>query len=464
MFDLAIENGTVVTPEKSFPAHIYIKDGKIAALSGTPLEQGAKERIDASGKHVFPGFIDPHVHSRDGGATHKEDFYHSSRAAALGGLTTVIEMPNAVPAVSDAERFRAQKANLESKAYVDFAMWALCLGKLNNDRLQELNELGVAAYKFFWGYAIHKSNYNLVYNYKKGDPEVIPPLDDGEVFTIFEEMAKIGKPLGIHAENADLINLLSARVNPALYPNEYEALLAARPSVAEETVVKTALSFAQETGARLHILHMSAGGSVRFLREAKRDGIPVTGETAPHYLFLTNRDFDRVGTNMKVYPPVRRQADQDALWAGVLDGTIDSVGSDHAPHTAKEKQGGLFRIPSGMCGLETIVPLLLDGVNRKKLTENRLAAILSENTAKLYGLYPQKGSVLPGTDADLTIVDFQKEKTIRSEEMYSVSKVSAFDGFQVKGVPVCTVVRGRILMKDGKLTAEERSEGRFIRA
>ena len=179
MFDLRIENGTVVTPEKSERTNIYVLDGKIAQLTDEVLD--AKEVIDASGKLIFPGFIDPHVHSRDGGATHKEDFFHSTRAAALGGLTSLIEMPNAVPAVTDARRFKEQKANLESKAYIDFAMWALCLGRLNNDDLKELDELGVAAYKFFWGYAINKSNYNLVYNYEKGDPNVIPPLGDGEI-------------------------------------------------------------------------------------------------------------------------------------------------------------------------------------------------------------------------------------------------------------------------------------------
>lgn len=463
IFDLGIENATIVTPEKSFAGSIYVQDGKIAAVCAPGCGLTAKETIDASGKHVFPGFIDPHVHSRDGGATYKEDFYHSTRAAALGGICTVIEMPNAVPAVSDAERFHLQKANLESKAYVDFAMWGLCLGKLNNGSLQELNRLGVAGFKFFWGYAISRANYGLVYNYREGDPSVIPPLGDGEIYTIFEEIEKTGKPLGIHAENASLIGELLRRVKPEEYRNEYEALLATRPSVCEETVVQTAISFSRATGARLHILHMSAKESVALLRKAKAEGLPVTGETCPHYLFLTNRDYDRVGTMMKGYPPVRRREDQDALWQGLLDGTIDSVGSDHAPHTAEEKTGSLFQIPSGMCGMETTVPLLLNAVNDKKLTENRLAGILSENTARLYGLYPQKGSLLPGTDADFTLVDFSREKTIRSAEMFSISKVSAFDGFQVRGLPVATIVRGRVLMADGKLTGDG-SGGKFIRA
>lgn len=462
MFDLRIENGTVVTPEKSERTNIYVLDGKIAQLTDEVLD--AKEVIDASGKLIFPGFIDPHVHSRDGGATHKEDFFHSTRAAALGGLTSLIEMPNAVPAVTDAERFKAQKANLESKAYIDFAMWALCLGRLNNDDLKELDELGVAAYKFFWGYAINKSNYNLVYNYEKGDPNVIPPLGDGEIYTIFEHVAETGKPLAIHAENADVISELTSRLKVEDYENEYEALLACRPSVCEETVVKTGISFAKATGAHLHILHMSAKESVDLLKEAKEQGINVTGETCPHYLNLTNKDFLRVGTKIKGYPPVRYQADQDRLWEGVEQGIIDSIGSDHAPHTAEEKTGSLFKIPSGMCCIQTIVPLMINAVSQGKITANQLAAVLSENTAKLYGLYPRKGSVLVGTDADFTIVDMDLEKTIHMEDMYSISKVTAFDGFQVKGFPVQTIVRGRTVMKDGKLTCEQESNGEFIPA
>lgn len=256
-----------------------------------------------------------------------------------------------------------------------------------------------------------------------------------------------GKPLAIHAENADVISELTSRLKVEDYENEYEALLACRPSVCEETVVKTGISFAKATGAHLHILHMSAKESVDLLKEAKEQGINVTGETCPHYLNLTNKDFLRVGTKIKGYPPVRYQADQDRLWEGVEQGIIDSIGSDHAPHTAEEKTGSLFKIPSGMCCIQTIVPLMINAVSQGKITANQLAAVLSENTAKLYGLYPRKGSVLVGTDADFTIVDMDLEKTIHMEDMYSISKVTAFDGFQVKGFPVQTIVRGRTVME-----------------
>lgn len=463
MFDLCIENGTIVTPEKEIKGHIYIKDGKIAAITASPSLEGAQKTMDASGNYIYAGFIDPHVHSRDGGATYKEDFYHSTRAAAKGGITTVLEMPNAVPAIINTDSFRSQKENLEKKAYVDFGMWGLCLGHLNNKDLKALDVEGVIGYKFFWGYAINKYNYNLVYNYNSKDTTVIPPLADGEIYSIFEEMAKLGKPLAIHAENAGLISYLTERIQVEDYENEYEALLATRPSVAEETIVNTAISFAKNTGARLHILHMSAKESVKLLKEAKSEGIAVSGETAPHYLFLTNEDYKNIGTRMKGYPPVRHQEDQDALWDGIRNGTIASMGSDHAPHTEEEKKGSLFQIPAGMCAVESMVPLMLHGVNQGKITKTQLAKVLSENTAKLYGIYPQKGSLEIGTDADLTIVDFSKEHVIHGNELFSISKVTPFDGFRIKGIPVATVVRGNVVMENGELTSKD-SIGQFIRA
>lgn len=463
MFDLCIENGIIVTSEKELKGNIYIKEGKIAAITSVTLGEGAKRTIDASGKYIFSGFIDPHVHSRDGGATHKEDFYHSTRAAARGGITTILEMPNAVPAIIDSVSFHAQKENLEKKAYIDFGMWGLCVGYANNNKLQELKDLGVVGYKFFWGYAINKNNYNLVYNYDKKDTSVIPPLTDGEIYTIFEEMSKIDKLLAIHAENAGLISELTSRIKIEDYENEYQALLAARPSVAEETIVKTAISFAKDTKVKLHILHMSAKESVKLLKEAKAEGISVTGETAPHYLHLTNKDYNKIGNLMKGYPPVRYQEDQDALWQGLIDGTIETLGSDHAPHTEEEKKGSLFQIPAGMCAVETMIPLMLHAVNEGKITKTQLAKVLSENTAKIYGIYPQKGSLEIGTDADVTIVDFDKEHTIHNDELYSISKISAFDGFKIKGIPIVTIVRGNVVMENGELTCQE-SKGRFIKA
>lgn len=451
MWDLAIKNGTLVTSQDSFKADIYVRDGKISAITTEDLGE-AKEVIDAAGKKVFAGFIDTHVHSRDGGALHKETFWHSTRAAAMGGVTTIIEMPNAVPAVCNVENFKIQKENLESKAHVDFAMWGLCLGDLNNQDLKELSQMGVAGFKFFWGYALNRKNYNLVYNFDPNDPNVIPPLDDGEVFDIFQSVAKTGKVLAIHAENASVIRRLTAKINPQDYDTEYEALLACRPSVCEETVVQTAIAFSKWTNCRLHVLHTSAKETVDLVEEAQGKGLKITAETCPHYLVLTKDDFKRVGPMIKGYPPVREKADQERLWEGLRSGAISHICSDHAPHTAEEKQGSLFKIPSGMCGLETLVPLTANAVNEGKLTENDMARVLSETPATLFGLDDKKGFLKVGLDADIVIMDFQHEETVDINNFQSVSKVSAYDGFHLKGYPTTTIVRGNIIMNDRKLS------------
>lgn len=463
IYDLLIKNGSIVTGREITKANICVLDGKIAAVTSPDVESEAKEVIDAQGKYVYSGFIDTHVHSRDGGQTHKEDFYHSTMSAACGGITTILEMPNAVPAVVDKDSFERQKANLESKACVDFGMWGLCVGRENNDKLQELAEQGVVGFKFFWGYSIRKSDYSLVYSPSSMGDDIIPPFQDGEIYEIFEEVQKTGKQIAIHAENASMIKRFTERVKVEDYKNDYEALLATRPSVTEETTIKTAISFSKATGAHLHVLHVSSKEGVELIREAKAKGLSVTGESCPHYLVLTNEDFDRVGKMIKGYPPVRYQADQDAMWAGLKDGTLSFVCSDHAPHRKEDKQGSIFNIPAGMCAIETMVPLLANEVNNGKITKQELAMILSENPAKHFGLYPQKGSLEIGTDADITIMDFDQEKTIHADELHSISKVTAYDGFKVSAVPVCTIVRGNVLVKDGVM-AENMKVGKFIRA
>lgn len=452
-WDHVIRNGKLVSSDTTVEGNIYIKDGKIAAVSREPLEGTADEITDATGYHVFPGFIDAHVHSRDPGATHKEDFFHSTRAAAAGGITTIFEMPNTNPPVDCVDNFYRQADHLQKRAYVDFALWAICLGKLNLRELQSLSDAGVIGFKFFWGYAINRKTYQLVYNYRPGMDDILPPPDEGQVFNMFQEVAKTGQRLAIHAENHELIQHLTDRVK-ATGRTDYEALLSARPNVVETTAIQTAIALARETGARLHILHVSTKEGVDLIRDAQREGLPVTAETCPHYLFLSKEDFARVGGEMKVYPLVKREEDQLRLWQGIREGTISYVGSDHAPHTEEEKDGDLWTIPAGMCGVETIGPLMIDAVRKNKITEQQLAALLSENPAKLFGIYPQKGSLQIGTDADLTIVDFSRTHEIRRERLHSKSKVTAYHGFRLQGAPVATIVRGKTVMKDGVIIGE----------
>lgn len=453
-WDHIIRNGQVVTPQETYQADLYIKDGKIAAISPSsqPLPGTAAEETDAAGKYVLPGFMDIHVHSRDPGATYKEDFYHSSQAAAAGGITTIFEMPNTNPPINNVENFYKQVENLQGKAHVDFGIWAICLGHLNLVDILPLHEAGVIGFKFFWGYAVHSKTYQLMYNYKEGMEDVIPPFKDGDVLDIFREAAKTGQVLAIHAESNDIIQHLTKKVE-ASGRRDYEALLEGRPNLAEIVTVQTGIAFAKETGARLHILHVSTGEAVDLIKQAQAEGYPITAETCPHYLFLDNEDFHTIGPAMKVYPPVKYKKDQLRLWQGIQEGVISVVCSDHAPHTEEEKDGDLWSIPAGMCGVETLAPLMLNAVHEGKLTLQQAVAVLSEQPAKLFGIYPQKGSLQVGTDADITIVDMERPFTIKRENLHSKSKVTAYDGWSGTGSPVATIVRGQTVMRDGEIVS-----------
>lgn len=449
-WDHVIRNGQIVTPSDMYQANIYIKNGKISAITKDVLQGGAREVTDANGKYILPGLIDTHVHSRDGGATYKEDFFTSTQAAAAGGITTIFEMPNTFPTVNNVENFEKQVNNLSKKAHVNFGLWGICLGDLNNDDLISLSEAGVIGFKYFWGYAVNKHTFQLVYNYSEDMTDVIPPCDDGEVFSMFEEVAKTNKTFAIHAENSDLIHRLTKKY-AASDKNDYDTFLKSRPSLAEQLTIQTAITMAKETGAKLHILHVSSAEGVHLIREAQKEGIPITAETCPHYLFLTNEDYEKIGPAMKVYPLVKRKKDQEAIWEGILDGTISIVCSDHAPHTAEEKDGDLWSIPAGMCGVETIAPLMLNAVSENRLTIHHVVSLLSENPAKQFGVFPQKGTIQVGSDADITIVDMNKRYTIDRDKLHSKGKVTAYHGFPIKGMPIQTIVNGKTVMKDGEI-------------
>ncbi|QQK80872.1 allantoinase AllB [Salicibibacter cibi] len=460
MYDVKIENGQLVTSREIYSGTVLIQDGKIAAVKAPGAKDEAREVIDAAGKHVLPGLIDTHVHSRDPGPTHKEDFSTSTRAAAAGGITTVFEMPNTTPPVRDEISFDGQVDNLQNKAAVNFGLWGICLGPLNRADFMDMHRRGVIGFKYFWGYGIHRETFQLLYNVSEADDQVIQPYDDGEVYAMMKEVAKTGQLFAVHAENHELIRRLGEEKDPE--DESYQALLASRPGLAEQLTVETGITLAKAADVHFHVLHVSAAESVAAVRRAQAAGQRVSVETCPHYLFLSDEDFETVGKDMKIFPLVKTAADQKAIWEGVNDGTITVVCSDHAPHTEEEKyEGKLSEIPAGMCGVETIVPLMLNAVSEGKLTLNRLVALLAENPAHLYGIADQKGTFTPGSDGDITIVDMEKMGTIRKEALHSKSKISAYDGRSVKGWPVRTIVGGITIMQDGEIVHDQK-EGKLV--
>lgn len=457
---LLVKNGSVVTPDGIQQVDILCEDGKIAALLDRGVQVDSDETIDVAGHIVYPGFIDPHVHSRDPGATEKEDFAHSTLGALMGGVTTILEMPNAVPPVESVAVFEQRRREHEPNAWVDFGLWGLSVGESNLDQLGPLVEAGAVAIKLFWGYSLRKDTRQLVYNAADEPAEnVILPPDNGSVLKIFETVAAAGGLLAAHCEDRDILSASEADLGHPI--ESYDDLLAARPAIAESSSIALGSELSRDSGCRFHVVHMASAKAVAAVRAAQREGIRVSAETCPQYLTLTADDYDRVGPLLKVYPPVRTAEDQQALWDAVNDGTISSIGSDHAPHTVAQKSLPLSTAPAGGVGAETFGPLMLDAaIAKQKSTIQRLAEVMSTSTAKLYGLYPQKGVIRPGSDADLTIVDPSVSWTVKNESLVAKQPISAWDGFELTGVPTAVVLRGRIAMKDRQPVGERR--GRFV--
>jgi dihydroorotase len=458
---LRVHGGQLVTEEGVLAADVVCDDGRISALVEPDATVATDEALDARGKLVFPGFIDPHVHSRDPGMTHKEDFAHATLGSLTGGITTVLEMPNAVPPVDSAAVFEERKTHHEESAWTDFGLWGLALGDGNIDEIGPLFRAGAVAVKLFWGYALRRDTRSLVYNTGDEPPEnLLMPPDNGAVLRLFREVATAGGVLAAHCEDKDILTSSEAALG---HPIEtYDDLLAARPDTAEAVTIAIAAELAAKTGCRFHVVHMASEAGADVVRGAQERGIAITAETCPQYLTLTDQDYPRVGPVMKVYPPVRHDTDQAALWKGIADRVVVSVGSDHAPHTVEEKSRGFATQPAGAVGCETLGPLMVDAMLRDRISPSELARVLSTSTARLYGLYPRKGAIRPGSDADLTIVDPDGSRTIRNEDLVAKQPVSPWNGTELRGTPWAAVLRGEVAMRDGKAVGERR--GRFVAA
>lgn len=442
--DLVIHNGKVVSPDTVVEASIAIKDGCVLAIGAADAMPQAAETFDAKGLHILPGAIDVHVHFRDPGYPHKEDWESGTAAAAFGGVTTVFDMPNTIPPTGTAEILAAKHKIAASKAHVDFGLYGL-LGDDTIANVPALVDGGVIGFKLYMGNTFGK----------------IPSPSTGAMLEAFEVVAQTGKRASLHAETNDIMERRQKALMAAGIHDQF-AHLAARPAVVAVEAVSRAAILAEWTGARIHILHISSADELRPLREAKARGVDITGETCPHYLLLSTDDYIRVPGVIAVNPPVREARNQAPLWAALLDGSIDMIATDHAPHTPEEKiRNDIWTVDCGFPGVETQMPLMLDEVNAGRMSICDYVRMSSYNPARIWGLYPHKGSLRPGADADIAMVDLGRAHTIRDAEIQSRSKISPWDGRQVKGLPVHTLVRGRFVMKDRTL-ADTKGWGRSV--
>lgn len=423
-YDLILSGGTVVNQDGIGHRDIGVRGGKIAAI-GDLARASAGETVDCRGLHILPGVIDTQVHFREPGLTHKEDLETGSRAAVQGGVTAVFEMPNTDPVTTSAAALDDKVKRASGRMHCDFAFF-VGGNHANVGELPDLERLpGAAGIKVFIGSSTGK----------------LLVSDDAGLRAILKA---IRRRASFHAEDETRLEerkKLRVENDPRSHPvwrDEIAALLATQRLVA----------LAHETGKRVHVLHVSTAEEIEFLADHK-DVASV--EVTPHHLTMAAPEcYERLGTRAQMNPPVRDARHRDALWRGLAQGVVDILGSDHAPHTLEEKAKPYPSSPSGMTGVQTLVPLMLDHVNAGRLTLERFVDLTSAGPARLFGI-AGKGRIAAGFDADFTVIDLKRKQTIKNEWIASKCGWTPYDGVEVTGWPVGTFVRGAKVMWEGDL-------------
>lgn len=448
MFDLLIKNGKIVTSEAVFLADLGIHQGKIAAIMDTDSESLAQKEIDARGMYVFPGAIDTHAHLNDPGYTWREDYEHGTAAAAVGGFTTIIDMPmQNKPALTDGNIFAAKLAHVAPHAYVDYCFWG-GLVDYNFSDLKVLDQKGCVGFKSFIGPV---------------SPDYVT-LNMGQAREALQILRGFSARAGFHCEDYSIIKYEEQRAK-GKEETTWQDFLDSRPVEAELIATQSILALAGALQAKVHICHVSHPQVAEAIRKAKAEGVDVTAETCAHYLTFTEADVLKNGSLFKCAPPLRSQEAVDQLWSYVEDGTLSCIGSDHSPCEWSEKseqQHGIFGAWGGLSSIQnTVQAVFSEGVSKRGYSPTLLAKAFSEGPAKAFGIYGKKGAIQIGFDADLVLIDPEAEWEITPESLYYVNKISAFVGLRGKGLPVCTIVRGKVVAQAGQITGEQ-GYGSFV--
>lgn len=430
-FDFILRNGKIVTPTGIIDGDIGITDGKIAQV-GKISESAATEK-DCAGLFILPGLIDMHVHFRDPGFPKKEDFASGSAAAAAGGITTVIDMPNTNPPTLTCEALEEKRKIAASKSLVNFGFFF----GLTYDNFDEIKRAqNIAGIKVYMG---SSTGDLLVAN-----------------MNVVEKLFQLGKFVIVHAEDENIIRDNTEKYKDSEDPSVHSLI---RSPAAAYEAVKSVLHLAKKYEARVHITHVSTADEIEELR--KFQGPLVSCDVTPHHLYLTQNAYAERGNFVKTNPPLRGNKDRQALWKGLRDGIIPVIASDHAPHTKEEKEQSYSNAPAGAPGVETELALLLDSVNHGEISLHDIAKFTSENPARLLGI-KGKGKIEAGLDADLVLVDMNREMVIGDRPFFTKCGWSPFSGWKLKGWPVMTVVGGQVVFENGQINPNAKgAEAKF---
>ncbi len=423
---------------KTVRADILSQNGKIAKIAKRISAQ-TDEVIDAHGKFVLPGVVDAHAHIDDPQYRKREDFRSGTHAAAAGGVATVVDMVLSTP-VDNSEAAREKIGRGTQQAVVDFSLHAGMMKQANIGNVEALVQLGICSFKAFMCAPYY--------------------IDHPTLLALMKNTVRFRAIANVHAEDEELSQKLTfelkraRRVDPIAH-NE------CKPNAVEEKAISDAIGLARTARSKLHISHMSTSEGARLVAKAKQEKVDVSVETCPHYLTLTRADVLKLGPYLKMNPPLKTEADVAALWRALSDGTVDMISSEHAPGEADEKEVGwenIWDAWGGVPSIETMLPIVLsEGVNKNRITIQQATRLLSLNPAKRFGLYPRKGRIRVGADADFTIVDLSAERKVSASNLHYKVGWTPYEGWTLKGWPTATIVRGRVVMKDGEILAKEGS-------
>ena len=440
-FDCEITNATIVDPRGRYQGTIAISGEKVAGVLAEPSGD-ATRAIDAEGLLALPGMVDQHVHFMDPGDTSREDFIRGSSAAALGGVTTVTEHTHSNPVLTP-DDLREKREHLQDRSVIDFGLIAHVFPD-TIEHVPALWEDGVAMFKAF-----------------TCTTHGVPGLLPDDLLHLFRSLSETGARALVHCEDEFITEDNEERLRAALR-DDYGVIPEWRSTEAELVAVNTVALLARLTGANITVAHASQPAVIDLVRRERELGAPLTIESCPQYFYLDEEDVRKHGPTRKFTPPAREAPAGDLMWERLTKGQIDLVSTDHAPSTLDQKFGSdIWECPFGLPGVETTLTMLLDAVAQGKLTLERLVQAYSETPARLLGLYPRKGAIRAGADADIVLVDTEQEHVLKNENIVSKAGWTPYDGRRVKGRPVMTFLRGTTVAEKGEVVAEA-GGGRFV--